>query len=332
VVAIACVAVLMVPALFAGVGLGPWEGMSVLLLLLSCGMFGFLTHGHTGAMTRFVIVGLILFDLAAFNWTARNKLDLEKTGANHLERALSCRGAVGFLKSRPGLFRVRVFGDAAPNIGDLYGVQTVGGWGATLLQNYGPFQGHLDLLNVRYFLKPASAQEPGALYQDQAWKVYENPGAYPRAWIVHETSVERAPGRLQKRLRSGEVDPRRTALVGAPLGTVLEPLAAGAGEDVTFAAYGANRLELKARAQTRGLLVLSEVFYPGWYATVNGNEARIHEVDGALRGIVIPPGESRIVLRYAPWTVIVGGFLTVLAFAAVLGVVALRWPKPEPAP
>jgi uncharacterized membrane protein YfhO len=85
------------------------------------------------------------------------------------------------------------------------------------------------------------------------------------------------------------------------------------------------------------LLVLSEVFYPGWYATVNGNEARIHEVDGALRGIVIPPGESRIVLKYAPWSVIVGGFLTVLAFAAVLCAVVLRWrksagSKPTPAP
>lgn len=331
VVAIACVAILMVPALFAGVGLGPWEGLSVLLLLLSCGMFGFLTRGHTGAMTRFVIVGLILFDLAAFNWTARNKLDVERTGTNHLARALSCRGAVDFLKSRPGLFRVRVFGDMAPNIGDLYGVQTVGGWGATLLKNYGPLHGNLDLWNVRYLLKPASAQEPGALYQDQAWKVYENPSACPRAWIVHETSMERAPERLQKRLSSGEVDPRRTALVGAPLGTALEPLAAGAGEDVTFGAYGANRLELKARAQTRGLLVLSEVFYPGWSATVNGNEAQIHEVDGALRGIVIPPGESRVVLRYAPWSVIAGGFLTVLAFLAVLSAVALPWRRQEPA-
>ena len=40
-----------------------------------------------------------------------------------------------------------------------------------------------DLLNVRYFLKPASAAELNPVYADANWKVYANPGACPRAWI-----------------------------------------------------------------------------------------------------------------------------------------------------
>jgi uncharacterized membrane protein YfhO len=71
------------------------------------------------------------------------------------------------------------------------------------------------------------------------------------------------------------------------------------------------------------LLVLSEIFYPGWRATVNGKKARIHEVDGALRGVVIPRGESRIVFRYTPWSFWLGALLSVVAFSGTLAAVIL---------
>jgi hypothetical protein len=51
---------------------------------------------------------------------------------------------------------------------------------------YAAIMANRDLLNVRYLLKPASAPEPGAVYQDSAWNLYENPRAFPRAWLVHD--------------------------------------------------------------------------------------------------------------------------------------------------
>jgi uncharacterized membrane protein YfhO len=73
------------------------------------------------------------------------------------------------------------------------------------------------------------------------------------------------------------------------------------------------------------LLVLSEIFYPGWRAAVNGTPTQIYEVDGALRGVVVPRGESRIVLRYSPWSFWLGAFLTVAAFLGTLFAVFLTW-------
>jgi uncharacterized membrane protein YfhO len=69
---------------------------------------------------------------------------------------------------------------------------------------------------------------------------------------------------------------------------------------------------------SKSLLVLSEMYYPGWYATVNARPARIHRVDAGLRGIALPPGESRIDLRYAPRSVYAGGVLSFLAFFGTL--------------
>jgi uncharacterized membrane protein YfhO len=62
---------------------------------------------------------------------------------------------------------------------------------------------------------------------------------------------------------------------------------------------------------------LSEFYYPGWSATVNGKEESIHRVDGFLRGIAIPPGESRVVVEYAPRSVYGGAVLSLAAFLAV---------------
>ncbi|HXN45273.1 MAG TPA: YfhO family protein, partial [Bryobacteraceae bacterium] len=105
----------------------------------------------------------------------------------------------------------------------------------------------------------------------------------------------------------------------------LEPASQGAAEDVTFRAYEADRMVMDVHASGRGLVVLSEVFYPGWHARVNGSPARIYKVDGALRGIVVPGGDRRVVLEYAPASVLAGGILTALAFCAGIVVVGLGW-------
>jgi len=126
-------------------------------------------------------------------------------------------------------------------------------------------------------------------------------------------------------LGSPEVDLHRQALLSVSQESALEPLVENASEDVGFGACGRNSLELTVRAQSRGLLVLSEIFYPGWRAAVNGKPTQIYEVDGALRGVVVPRGESRIVLRYSPWSFWLGAFLTVAAFFGTLLAVFLTW-------
>ncbi|MCL5743280.1 MAG: YfhO family protein, partial [Acidobacteria bacterium] len=325
---VAGVAALAIPALFVHPEINSRASFFIVLVFLSYGLFRYIVRGHTGTAARLLMLGLILFDLSALDWSWWNKIQTAKTRTNQLERALSCRGAASFLKSQPGLFRVQVVADEPPNIGDLFQVPAINGGGATLLKDYLPLLGRSDLLNARYLLRPASAGEPGAVYQDAYWKVYENPNAYPRAWVVHEMIVEPSSERLVKRRDSPEIDLHEQALLDARLETALEPRVEGAGESVTFRSYRASRMELSVRAESQGLLVLSEIFYPGWRATVNGAGQPIHKVDGGLRGIVVSKGESRVVVSYTPWSVYIGAFLTLGAFLGVLGAFILRRREP----
>jgi hypothetical protein len=61
-----------------------------------------------------------------------------------------------------------------------------------------------------------------------------------------------------------------------------------------------NRIETIARMETPGLLVVADLWDAGWYATINGHPAEVLCVDTALRGVVVPPGESTVVFEYRP--------------------------------
>ena len=322
-IVIACGAALFVPGMFGKPDTNPWNALSILMIFASYGLYQYLERGNRSRGVQAIMIGLILFDLSSRDWTAINRIELTRTRIDLLDQLMSARAAAQFLKAQPGLFRVQIQTDPVPNIGDVFEVPMVqAGGGVTLPIDYTRMSGYPDLLNVRYFLTPAKEQKPGAVYQDKDWKVYENPNGYPRAWTVHETKVEPSAERAGEQLGAPGFDAHRTALTEVPV--TLEPLAEGAREAVLASMVTPTRMELEVDAQSRGLLVLSENYYPGWRATIDGQNAPIYRVDSGLRGLVVPRGHSRVVLRYAPASIYWGGLLTSVAFLGTLVAIWLR--------
>jgi uncharacterized membrane protein YfhO len=85
-------------------------------------------------------------------------------------------------------------------------------------------------------------------------------------------------------------------------------------------------LEFQVDASGRGLLVVSEVFYPGWRASVNDRPEQVYRVDGFLRGVPVPSGRSTVRLEYRPRSVQAGFVATIAAliFTAFLGIWSSR--------
>jgi hypothetical protein len=316
-IAIASAAALVIPGLFSQISINVWNALSILLILASCGCLAYLIHRPAGTWFRVIVAGFILFDLGSFNWLAADKSQLDRTHGE-LEQMISLGPPSNFIKAQPGLYRTRVAVPVEPNIGDVYSVQSVWGGGATLLTEFAQIWTKDDLLNVRYLIKPASTPDPGAVYQDAHWKVYLNPNAYPRAWVVHRTAVEPTD--------APAVNLHQEAFVEAPLPQTLDP-AEGAADSVQFRSYEADRILIDVNSTGESLLVLSEMYYPGWRATVNGNPAKIFRVDGAFRGILIPRGQSSVELRFVPLIVYLGGALSILAFLVVFAVAFVAWRK-----
>jgi hypothetical protein len=286
-----------------------WIGFSLLLIVFSYGLYRYLRNGHCGMWARFLILFLILFDLNAFDWSAANQNQQAAKGSDYMQRLRDSEGVAKFLRSKTGMFRVDVAADFAPNMGDVFGVEMTTGNAVTILKDYSEMRSRPDLLNVRYVVRPASAKDTGDIYRDAQWKVYETAGSYPRGWLVHETLT--VPG-------SPPPDLHRVALVSAPLNVTLAPTPADSGDErVGVWRSNNNRIDADVRADGQALLVLSELFYPGWRATVNGKSTPIWMVDGDLRGIVVPSGPSRVSLVYAPLSFYLGLSLSIASVLAV---------------
>jgi hypothetical protein len=311
-IVVLCVLALAASAVFRTAALRPMVGFSFLMIVLAYILFRVIAAGAHGNLARFLVVALILFDLNPFDRVAYNKIEVAQTGTDQLERLLTMRGAADFLRAQPGLFRVQMQADPLLNPGDAFGIQTVNGGAVTMASNYYELMNHspqaLNLLNVRYVIKPASAADPSPVYADVNWKVYQNPQAFPRAWVVHETVVGPAPG----------ADLKRAATVNAALPVALEPAAV---DQAVIENYTAGKITLQVHTGSRGLLVLSEMHDPGWSARVDGMSQPIYEVDGGLRGVVVPSGASEVVFEYAPRSVRVGAIVSAIAFLGT----ALLW-------
>ena len=321
--ALACTAAFLVPAIFPQLSLTVWSALSLLLIAASCVWFAWLTRHPASPSMRVALAAFILFDLSTFNWVQVDQATVDKVG-DQMQQMISLRGPCAFIKSRPGLNRVRVGVQPEPNVGDVYGVQSIWGGGATALTVYSRLGLRDNLLNVGYYIKPASAADPNPIYKDRRWKVFENRSAFPRAWLTHETVVEPSVNAVFRALDNPAIDLHTTALMEAPLPRPLEKTAGGS-ESVRFRSYEPDRMAMDVDTPAPALVVLSEMYYPGWRARVNGKPAEIYRVDGALRGIIAPGGTALIELEYAPGSFRAGAIITVLTLLCVLAGSILAW-------
>ncbi len=94
-----------------------------------------------------------------------------------------------------------------------------------------------------------------------------------------------------------------------------------------------ERIVLDVNATGRALLVVSEVYYPGWQVTIDGTPASLLQVDHVLRGVPVAAGEHLVVMQYQPGTWRAGAAISLASLAALasgLALTARRWPGPTP--
>jgi hypothetical protein len=175
------------------------------------------------------------------------------------------------------------------------------------------------------------------------WQVLRNRAALPRAWVVHQArrlpparAFTRQPqDRFKEILYPGDTlwnepgqpvyDPRTTAWVEADalpaLSAHLPGGRPGGRETVAVHYKGPQRVELQARLERPGLVVLADVDYPGWRLSIDGRPAAVLRVNGLMRGAMVSEGEHRLVYTYEPWSFRVGLIVT----TAGLLVATLLW-------
>jgi hypothetical protein len=299
--------------------------LSFFFLASSYGVILFLTRARKTAGAQFIVIFLVAWDLYSFNWVIEGKAGKQKAGADSLAQLRYDSKVADFIKTQTGMPRVHFDMDGAHNIGNAYSVPITWAMSATLLQDYTAGIGYdrqRELLGVRYIVRPKGgkrvAKSTGtAVYSDDVWEVDEDPDAMPRSWIVHRVEVDPSTERPSKQLVDPRFDLRRIAVIDRPLEAPLESVSPESTDTVRWLTYQPNRVDVEVTTDAAGLLVLGEIFYPGWKAFVDGSPAQIYRAYGLVRAVAVPRGTHRVSVRYEPASVRWGTMLTVVTFLSV---------------
>ena len=196
----------------------------------------------------------------------------------------------------------------------------------------------LNMLNTKYVIMPLKdggklpVQNPWA--QGNGWFVDEIqyvPDADAEIAALHNTDLRHVAVVNEA---FAEVLGREQALSNSPLkgedaGQEASPLRGGlegsVAASVELTSYEANRLSYKVKSQKGGVVVLSEIYYPGWTCTIDGQPTEIARANYVLRAIKVPAGEHEVVMTFDPQTVHVTEAIAYasLAILALLLVVLL---------
>ncbi|MEO0561991.1 MAG: YfhO family protein [Chloroflexota bacterium] len=164
-----------------------------------------------------------------------------------------------------------------------------------------------DLLGVRYVVSWEPREDAGydLIGVQDGSITYENTTPFPRAWVTVDGELLPNDTVALQRIVDGEIDLRRTVVLNEPLDCDLgaEPAAAEITE------YRPNDVMVRVDSDG-GVLVLSDTYFPGWQAAVDGEHVPIVRAYTAFRAVCVPPGEHTVTFAYRPASVVWGAVIS----------------------
>jgi hypothetical protein len=176
----------------------------------------------------------------------------------------------------------------------------------------------LNMLNTKFLILPAG--------QGQTVPA-RNPYAYGNAWFVDK--VEYVQNANQEIDAVGTTPLTQTAVVDVRFKQMLKGVSEGYKDSLStihLESYEPNRLVYKTSSAKAGVVVFSEIYYPGWQATIDGQPVDIARADYILRVMNVPAGEHTIEMWFDPQSIHTTEHIAYAALILLLiGVIVLVW-------
>jgi hypothetical protein len=300
--------------------IGLLAAASVLLYVLQRGWVRPVVFGMLG-------VTLTFFDLASLG----SNLDVAKQDPSATFHHPSI---IAFLQSDRSLYRIDTRTDIwhlwQPDTPLLYNVQDVSGVvNPLILADYARFLESIpsrssrlyDSLNVKYVIAARDVvldwQKFTPVFEGEGQlAVFLNRTALPRAWVVHRARSVPDQVAAWEAVHAPEFDPAHEVIVeGGPALNETAPRPA----EIQLDRYALNALQLRVDMPADGYIVLSENWYPGWHARVDGEPQTIWRANYIFRALHLTAGLHHVELDYAPWSWTLGLAFSLATLACVLG-------------
>ena len=170
----------------------------------------------------------------------------------------------------------------------------------------------LNMLNTKYFILPLQGNQTAPVL---------NPYTYGNAWFVDKvTYVNNANEEIDK---VGKIDLRHEAVADKQFEAVLKVSnVQGNVSQIELVSYAPNKLKYNVSSEKGGVVVFSEIYYPGWTATIDGQKTELGRVNYILRALNVEKGKHTIELTFDPQSVHTTEIIATISFATLLILIA----------
>ncbi len=324
------------------------------LVFLGCGLVLCMAPGRWRRPALAALVVVIALDLASFGWFYEWRVN---TAPPISSAAPGWQTLIDEARREHArILPLQRFDAAMPNRNLLYGLPSASGYVSLMPKRFGEMAsvgvtGHYpafasdspfwDLLGVRWRLGTASAAIEAGYAKDANWRPLATPlPNYPhalervdfggRAWLVGgiiEADDPEALETIQSEVTyvRKRFDPREVALIESGTTLPYELGRWGKAGDVDTRQVSEGRWRFAVHAQRPALLVISQMDYPGWQASVNGKPAQVLRANYALQAVAVDTGESVVELSFMPRSFVVGALLSLLGLLVVAACLGSAW-------
>lgn len=166
----------------------------------------------------------------------------------------------------------------------------------------------INMLNTRWFILPGADGQTFPL---------QNPYAFGNAWFVSD--IQEAANANEEIDALHHIDPRHTAVVDRRFTAIVgQAQAVDSTCTAVMKTYDANRLTYEVNSPKGGVVVFSEIYYPGWQAFIDGREVEVGRADYILRALQVPAGKHEVVMTFDPVSLHTTETIAYIALALLL--------------
>jgi hypothetical protein len=183
---------------------------------------------------------------------------------------------------------------------------------------------HLSIENGSLKIAMGLVQREEALpvvYRDQNATIYQNLGAFPRTFLTDHVIVAYNETDAVLKTRDLEWNTRNTAVLEGNLAAELPSINVSPQKNDTGAAeieqYSPTEVAIRVDAVKASFLILTDTFYPGWNAYVDGSAVPTYRAYGVVRAVFVGPGSHEVLFKYEPVSFRIGSYVSLLAVSIV---------------
>lgn len=181
----------------------------------------------------------------------------------------------------------------------------------------------LDILGVKYLLdrvENGSTEQTfpenrfRLIYEKAGWKIFENLKVAPRVFLASNYQVFNTSGDFENKFFNKDFDTSKTILLEqAPV--YIPNLGSGIAKIIS---YTPNKVVVSTKTDKDSLLFLSDTYYPGWIAFLDGKETKIYRADYTFRSVVVSKGQHEVVFVFKPFSFHLGFSITLFSLTSLL--------------